>query len=137
MPPLGIRDSNVFAFDCGSCTYTQQCRSSKKSGRHDRPGNNRNQNRALVVEAITDRCGKRLLASLTLASRNSVNRCRLDLRWTASTISPDSIRVMLSLRLLHPPTRIVHQMDAVISWIQNPMEDDRTRLAEALRAGDP
>jgi RNA polymerase sigma-70 factor (ECF subfamily) len=28
-------------------------------------------------------------------------------------------------------------MDAVISWIQNPMEDDRTRLAEALRAGDP
>src|SRR4030095_3924673 len=32
---------------------------------------------------------------------------------------------------------VLSSMDAVISWIENPMEQDRTSLAQGLRDGDP
>ena len=32
---------------------------------------------------------------------------------------------------------VLPAMDAVITWIRNPMEQDRVKLAQALRSGDP
>jgi RNA polymerase sigma-70 factor (ECF subfamily) len=75
--------------------------------------------------------------SLTLASQLSVNRAGSVLVQTAGATGRVLYSVKRSVGLFHPPIRILHQMDAVISWIQNPMEHDRAKLAQALRGGDP